>query len=243
MKKLLIVAGIVFAVYWFGLRGKGGECGTPGAVACPNAELEEGIGVTLNAADVCPTAGYLCFQHASFQVMRWPLDKGMLRIHVPLPEFLDAETRQVVRDAAVEGLKMWEGNPLPLVFETAKRASRPPDFAVTWTQGLTDRGQAGHVRQKGMPDGKRLRYSIDNLTIVVPQAFATMTGVDAVALERIRATAAHEMGHVLGLAHSDSPNDIMYAPYRRDTTHASASARDFLTVEALYALPNGAMVR
>jgi hypothetical protein len=237
MKKLLFVAGIVFAVYWFGLRGKGGECGTPGAVACPNAELEEGVGVTLNAADVCPTAGYLCYQRASFQVMRWPLDKGKLRIHLPRPEFLNAEAWEAVRDAVVEGFREWEDRPFPLVFDTAKRASGSPDLTITWIQSQSHSGQGGHVRYNGMPDGKRLRYSVGSLTIVV------LHELSPAALDMIRATASHELGHALGLAHSDSASDLMYYQYPRGGGRVIPTARDFLTLDALYSLPNGAMVR
>ena len=237
MKKLLFVAGIVFAVYWFGFRGKGGECGTPGAVACPNAELEEGVGVTLNAADVCPSAGYLCYQRASFQVMRWPLDKGKLRIYLPRPEFLNAEAWEQVRDATVEGFKEWEGHPFPLAIETAKRASGSPDLTITWIQSQSDSGQVGHVRNNVMPDGKRLRYSVSGMTISV------FHEINTAALDRVRATASHELGHALGLAHSDSPSDLMYAQYPRDGGRVVPTARDFQTIDALYALPNGAMVR
>jgi hypothetical protein len=35
----------------------------------------------------------------------------------------------------------------------------------------------------------------------------------------------------------------MYAQGRKDGSRASVTARDIQTVEALYALPNGAMVR
>jgi predicted Zn-dependent protease len=204
-------------------------------VACPDAALEEGVGVTLNAADVCPTAGYLCYQRSSFQVMRWPLDKGTLRIHVPPPEFLHGETWETLRDAVVEGLKEWEGHPFPLVIDTGKHASGA-DLTVAWVQSQADSGQVGHVRVNVMPDGKRLRYSADNLTIVVPE-------LSPAALDRIRATASHELGHALGLMHSDSASDLMYREYPRSGGRVVPTTRDFQTVDALYALPNGARVQ
>jgi hypothetical protein len=237
MKKFLFIVAILGAVYWWHSHRGGGGCGTPGAVACPDAELEEGIGVTLTAADVCPTAGYLCYQRPSFQVMRWPLDKGNLRIAVPPPEFLHGETWEMVRDAVVDGFKEWDGHPFPLVIDTGKRASGSPDLTVAWVQSQADSGQVGHVRVKVMPDGKRLRYSTDDLTIVV------LYDLTPAALDRIRATASHELGHALGLMHSDSASDLMYREYPRDGGRVVPTARDFQTVEALYALPNGAMVR
>lgn len=236
MKKFLFVVAILGAVYWWHSH-RGGGCGTPGAVACPDAELEEGIGVTLNAADVCPTAGYLCYQRPSFQVMRWPLDKGKLRIRVTVPGFLKGEQAQSVRDAVIDGLKEWDGRPFPLIID-ASTASPTPDLSVSWVSTKSEAGQAGHAFQRGMPDGKRLRYSAGDLTIVVPQS---ETG--PIPLERIRATAAHELGHALGLGHSDAANDLMYYQYRRDGGRVIPTARDFQTVDALYALPNGAMVR
>lgn len=237
MKKFLFIIAIVGAVYWWHSHRGGGGCGTAGAVECPDAALEEGVGVTLEASSVCPSAGYLCYQRRSFQVMRWPLDKGKLRIRVPVPGFLKGEQAQSVRDAVIDGLKEWDGHPFPLVIDTSK-ASATPDFAVTWVSSDSDAGQAGHVVQRGMPDGKRLRYSAGDLTIVVPQS-----DTGPIPLERIRATAAHELGHALGLGHSDEANDLMYYQYRRDGGRVIPTARDFQTVDALYALPNGAMVR
>ncbi len=56
---------------------------------------------------------------------------------------------------------------------------------------------------------------------------------------QLRLTAAHEMGHALGLPHSDSKRDVMYPT----NTATALTARDYRTMEALYALPDGAIIR
>ena len=235
MKKFLFVVAILGAVYWWHSHRGGSVCGTSGAAECPPPGLDEGVGVTLNAADVCPTAGYLCYERPSFQVMRWPLDKGKLRIHVPRPDFLNGERWERVRDVVSEGFREWEGHPFPLVIDTGKLAPGS-DLSVTWVQSQADSGQVGHVRVNVMPDGKRLRYSADNLAIAVPPELSPA------ALDRIRATASHELGHALGLMHSDAASDLMYPQYPQNGGRVVPTARDIQTVEALYALPNGAMI-
>src|SRR5215212_5347581 len=114
MLKIACVAGIAFAVYWLGFRD---GCGKRGALACPPAALEEGVGVTLKAAEACAGAGYLCLR-GGFQVARWPLDKGALRVRVPLPEFASAAEALQLRAAAIEGIMAWDGHPFPLVIDT-----------------------------------------------------------------------------------------------------------------------------
>jgi predicted Zn-dependent protease len=52
---------------------------------------------------------------------------------------------------------------------------------------------------------------------------------------QIRLTAAHEMGHALGLPHSDAPRDVMYPT----NTATSLSAQDYRTMESLYRMPDG----
>ncbi len=50
-------------------------------------------------------------------------------------------------------------------------------------------------------------------------------------------TAAHEVGHVLGLAHSDTPSDLMYPSPRS----ATLSRRDAQTAQLIYGLPAGSV--
>lgn len=56
--------------------------------------------------------------------------------------------------------------------------------------------------------------------------------------EQVLLTPAHEMGHALGLPHSDSEQDVIYPK----NTARNLSSRDFRTVDALYCLPNGAKI-
>ena len=64
----------------------------------------------------------------------------------------------------------------------------------------------------------------------------------AALLARVRDVASHEMGHALGIMwHSEREADIMFPTL--NNAPGSPSERDFQTLEALYALPNGAMVQ
>ncbi len=56
--------------------------------------------------------------------------------------------------------------------------------------------------------------------------------------EQVLLTAAHEMGHALGLPHSDSERDVMFPTNKA----RGLSNRDFRTIGALYRMPNGAVI-
>jgi predicted Zn-dependent protease len=51
----------------------------------------------------------------------------------------------------------------------------------------------------------------------------------------VQLTAAHEMGHALGVPHSGSERDVMYP----SNTATSLSAQDYRSMEALYDFEDG----
>ena len=233
MKILVLLVAVGIGVYWFGFRP---VCGTSGALACPDPALEQGVGVALGAKEVCRGAGYLCNRQVPFQVVRWPLDKGKLRVRVQLPDFVKGEAAKRIQAAAIEGILQWDNRPFPLVISTG--ITFRWDIGVVWSQGLS-MDAIGVARPAWEFDGKRVKYSVEGVGVAVPPPGSMPP--DAV-LARVRDVASHEMGHALGIMwHSDRASDVMFPTL--NNSPGAPSARDFQTLDALYALPNGAMVQ
>ncbi|NNF11655.1 MAG: matrixin family metalloprotease [Gemmatimonadetes bacterium] len=186
---------------------------------------------TLAAADFCNDAGYLCAGLAEAEVVRlqrWKDHEGTVVVHVPPPEGLTGGDARALQRAAAQGVRAWNDQPFPILVDL--RGDRDPDFAVRWGRYAGTR--LGLTRTTWSP-ATGLRVDFIELG-----TFAPGGGNRAADPRQIRLTAAHEMGHALGLPHSDSPRDVMYPT----NTATSMSAQDYRSVEVLYDLPDGTSI-
>ena len=193
------------------------------------ASATGGSAPRLSAAEACLNVGYLCADLArssNVRLRRWNDFSGTIVVHVPRPTFESPSDAIALQQAASLGLRAWNGQPFEILTDT--RGDREAHFAVRWTQSLGG-NQIGVARTQWSP-ATGLRVLSIELTTRNPYQPGSL--IDP---RQVRLTAAHEMGHALGLQHSDNERDVMYPT----NTATSLSAQDYRTMESLYRLPDG----
>lgn len=229
-KPLFAVAGITAGVLlatWGGVESESRSPPGPG-----DGSVSASGGNTTSVVAPCPVGGYLCAnveQAAEIRIRRRIGPAATLVVHVPMPDFEAPAEAARLQSAAAAGVRAWNGHPFPVRVDT--RNAEGAHFAVRWVPTLV--GEAVGVARTAWSAAGGLEVTSIDLTTRNP--FAPDAPVDP---DRVRLTAAHEMGHALGLPHSDSARDVMYPT----NTAASLTARDYRSMEALYALPDGAVL-
>ena len=224
----------------------GGAAGDE-ATGCPGGDpsfCDEGVlagpdaaRITLSASETCNNVGYLCSEFeasGSQRTYRWPDGTTRLRIRIPPPSQVDKNLARDLQRAAVRGFQYWNRKPFDLIIDSRTTSSEPADITVSWDAGLSG-SQLGVTRIRwSMEDGEP-QFRVLGLTLATRSPANWRAKLTP---QQVLLTAAHEMGHALGLTHSDSPRDVMYPT----NTARSLSTRDFRTLDALYGLPNGAEI-
>ena len=187
------------------------------------------------------------------RLVRWPLDRATpIRVWVqPVPQGAGSgpppasspgaspESFAVLPAAwawaAGAGARDWDGVVRGLRVAPA-RDSAVAEVHVTWERvggdhpGRAAEATHGHTAvlasRAGVIEGA-------DVVLGVPRATARATSAD------VRAVAAHEFGHVLGLVHQTGARSAMMAGVRAD----GPSARDRAVLRAWYALPDAAACR
>jgi predicted Zn-dependent protease len=183
----------------------------------------------LEQRTACRDVGYLCAELASLdrvRLRRWKDFSGTVVVYVPRPDFESSGDAARLQEAAARGLRAWNGQPFQIL--TDLRGDRNPMFAVRWSRTLSG-NQIGVARTQWSPQtGLR----------VVAIELSTRNPYDPNRLNdarQVQLTAAHEMGHALGVPHSGSERDVMYP----SNTATSLSAQDYRSMEALYDFEDG----
>ena len=213
---------------------QGAPCQEDGACA-RNGTVVSTIGapvVTLEEAAACRDSAYLCrgleWKDGTARAFRWNETTRVIRIRVPLPTGDRGPAREM-QQAAMRGVRAWDGHPFAILVESTDRGT-PADFTVEWMEEPPG-NQLGLTSTRWTQEGGRATLEVTSFRL----ALASPSSGGPLVTRQIELTAAHEMGHALGLPHSDEPRDVMYPT----NTALTLSARDYKAMEALYRLPNG----
>lgn len=204
--------------------------------AAPTGSVPDASSLTSGA--VCSGAGYLCARLSEsneFQVLRWAEGQPSLEVVIGLPDHEDPVRARELQRAAVRGIQAWQGKPFPLsIVDRRGAGTGRADIEVTW-QSQLDGSALGttHTRWEGR--GENATFTSVRVVLATRSPFNRRFALTPAEVELV---AAHEMGHALGLPHSDAPGDVMYPK----NTAVRLSARDYRTMEALYGLANGVTV-
>ncbi|MEP6494171.1 MAG: matrixin family metalloprotease [bacterium] len=198
----------------------------PALVASRPAPLPASEGATLDEIMSGATGTYIdrTLDDRDSTIERWPD-----RIAEPLHVWIDSSSTiggaQAGFPAAVRfAFGEWAGTGIPLRFDFVP-SSRNADVRIRWTDHLNKKTGSTSWRTD---DGGWLT----SCDIMLATHVSDGHDLDA---HGMRAIALHEVGHALGLSHSNDPQDIMAPLVRVD----GLSAPDRGTIRLLYSLHAG----
>lgn len=211
---------------------------TPGVDARLAGDPAPAEAPVLSRSESCRDGAYLCAglaERGPLRVMRWDEATPEVRVLVPMPPHEDPAVGRQLQQSAARGIRAWDGHPFPIRIDLRERAGATHDVTVRWALrlGTTELGVAS---TEWVRAGGRATMVVRDFALSTRNPF---DGNSLLPARQVELTAAHEMGHALGLPHSDAPYDVMYPT----NTASAPSARDYRAMETLYRLANGAELK
>lgn len=191
---------------------------------------------------------YLCAEKRTLRdtlLNRWAPYEFPIKVYLPAPPPDWVPDPQMQVRAVIEAFSRWHQAWPYLTFRFVDKSEKDGIHIVWYNQLFVDNqgrwGEAYSPTIMRVPDGKVVHWSDVHLSVRahVGSAIGSVTPV-LLSEREIRDLAIHEIGHAIGLNHSDDGNDVMGGGNDFLVTEfdmRNISPRDVASAQFLYSLP------